>query len=102
MTTTEKVGIGVLAASGLIGLLYLTRKTPPTEGQQLYAGMNSVMYYGLAVTAREAFASIEAYLEIVYEWEALEGIWVQVMADTIMKPNWAYQVSVSQDCLWTY
>lgn len=101
MTTTQKVGVGVLAASGLIGLLYLTRK-PPTEGQQLYAGMNSVMYYGLAVTAGEAFASIEAYLEIVYEWEALEGIWVQVMADTIMKPNWAYQVSVSQDCLWIY
>jgi len=89
--------IGGLAAIG-VGTFLLLKK----RGISLESGWNEVTYTGSKKKAGIAMQSIEDFLEIAYYYDAFQGIWIQVVYDTILEPGQELNIKVTEDCVWTF
>ncbi|GAH76872.1 unnamed protein product, partial [marine sediment metagenome] len=77
---------------------YGVEETPPSS-VQLYSGRtNLVAYSGPSQSVEAAFASIFAYLLLLYYYDPDEG-W---LTPSTMISNTAYGVQVDRDCVWYF
>ena len=101
----NKTGI-VLALAALVGgvVFLATRNTEVIafSGMTLKKGHNRVKYRGASQMCEVVFKSILTYLLIAYFWNVPYNVWQQLVSGDLVEPNWTLDISVSQDCIWTF
>ena len=105
----KRVGRGLPAvivlgsAAVLTGLaLYLVSRVSAAGAISLTAGANLVTYTGKDQYAGDAFASIIDRLVIAYHLDPETQEWEQVTTGTLMMYGEEYNITVSEDCIWTF
>ena len=81
---------------------YFVSRVSAAGAIALTAGANLVTYTGKDQYAGDAFASIIDHLVIAYRLDPETQEWEQAVTGTLMVSGEEYNITVSEDCIWTF